>query len=149
MPRYKWEARTSGGQTVRGELEAPSRESALQSLGSQGLTVTRVDQVAGIVKTGAAEPPPSPDGRRGRGAFRENLFLIGVLGVATAISIGVAFIDPVQFYDCGRQSNGSVDCTVHRRAWGLVPLGDVPVPSIVSVDVESGEHSETMAERSR
>jgi hypothetical protein len=119
MPRYSWEGRTATGSLVRGELEAESREAALESLRSQRITVTQVEEKAGAV------------------AF------------FAAFSVGAAYIDPVLVYDCARQASGSVDCTVHRRMYGLIPLGDLHFSRIVSVEVKSGVHSETMAQRTR
>ena len=136
MPHYSWEGRTATGSLVRGELEAASREAALESLRSQRITVTRIEERAG------ARPRP---GER----LRDKLFYIAVAAGFAALSVGAAYIDPVLVYDCARQANGSVDCTVHRRMYGLIPLGDLRFSRILSVEVTSGVHSETMAERAR
>ena len=151
MPRYSWEGRTANGSLVRAELEAPSRDAAAQSLRSRGITVTRVEEVAGSMTASAAEPgpPPPPRGGRPREPLRDKLFTFGVPLFFAALGVGAAWIDPVLFYDCARQANGSVDCTVHRRMYGVIPRGDIRISRITSVDVRSGVHSETMAERSR
>jgi len=145
MPRYSWEARSAAGQTIRGEREAASREAVLEGLRAQGLTAARVDEVAGATRTGAAAEPA----RSGSSRLREKLWYIGVVGFFGALGVGAAYIDPFLFYDCARQVNGSVDCTVHRRMYGVIPLGDLHFSRILSVDVHSGVHSETMAERAR
>jgi hypothetical protein len=158
MPRYNWEGRTATGSVVRGELEAPSREAVLQSLGSRQITVTKVDERQGgrVVVTGAREetsassPTRNNGGREaGRRRLGENLWIVGVVAFFGAFGVGAAWIDPFLFYDCARQVNGSVDCTVHRRMYGVIPLGDLHFSRILSVDVHSGVHSETMAERAR
>jgi hypothetical protein len=102
----------------------------------QRITVTRVEERAG------ARPPA-------REPLRDKLFTIAVVAGFAALSVGAAYIDPVLVYDCARQANGSVDCTVHRRMYGLIPLGDLRFSRIQSVEVSSGVHSETMAERAR
>ena len=148
MPRYSWEGRTATGSLVRGEVEAPTPEAVAQNLRAQGLTVTRVDQVGGVPRTGAAEAAPSRPTRPGRGR-RDTLWTIGVVAFFGALGVGAAYIDPVLFYDCARQANGSVDCTVHRRMYGVIPLADRHVSRIESVDVKSGVHSESMSDRTR
>jgi hypothetical protein len=90
-------------------------------------------------------PRHSWEGRTATG----KLFYIGVAAVFTVLGVGAAYVSPVLFYDCARQANGSVDCTVHRRMYGFIPLADLHFSRILSVDVKSGVHSETMAERSR
>ena len=158
MPRYSWEGRTSTGSVVRGELEAPSREAVGQSLRSQQITVTKVDERAGgrPAVTGAREEPaatsPSEPGRTGKSArlfSSDMLWTWGVVLFFGSLGVGAAYIDPVLFYDCARQTNGAVDCTVHRRMYGFIPLADIHVSRIVSADVHSGVHSESMADRSR
>ena len=136
MPHYSWEGRTATGSLVRGELEAASREAALESLRSQRITVTQVEEKVG------ARP-------RVREPLRDKLFTIGAVAFFAAFSVGAAYIDPVLVYDCARQANGSVDCIVHRRMYGLIPLGDLRFSRIQSVEVTSGVHSETLAERTR
>ena len=151
MPRFSWEGRVANGAVVRGEMEAPSREAVMASLRSQRMTVIKIDERAGGRTGAAVEPsssPPAPGDRRWR-RFRENLFIIGVCAFFGAFGVGAAWIDPVLFYDCARQAGGSVDCTIHRRMYGVIPLGDVHVSRIVSVDVKSGVHSESMADRAR
>jgi hypothetical protein len=155
MPRYSWEGRTATGGTVRGDLEAPSRESLLESLRSQGITVTKVEEKAGArtgasaVRTGAsADPSPPKRPYRPGESWRDKLFYIGVAAVFALLGVGAAYVSPVLFYDCARQANGSVDCTVHRRMYGFIPLADLHFKRILSVEVKSGVHSETMTERS-
>jgi hypothetical protein len=158
MPRYNWEGRTATGSVVRGELEAPSREAVLQSLGSRQISVTKVDERpgGGMVVTGAREESPASSPTRddgGREAARrrlgENLWIVGVVAFFGAFGVGAAWIDPFLFYDCARQASGSVDCTIHRRMYGFIPLADVHVSRIVSAEVHSGVHSESMADRAR
>jgi hypothetical protein len=96
----------------------------------------------------APSPPPARPHRPGS-RLRENLFLIGVCGGFAFLGVGAAWIDPVLFYDCARQANGSVDCTVHRRVYGFIPRADLHFPRIVSVEVKSGVHSESTPERDR
>jgi len=149
MPRYSWEGRTATGSVVRGEVDAPTHEAVTENLRAQGLTVTRVDQVGGVARTGAAAgAAPTAPARPGRG-LRDTLWTVGVVALFGALGVGAAYIDPVLFYDCARQANGSVDCTVHRRMYGVIPLGDLHVSRIASVDVKSGVHSESMSDRSR
>jgi hypothetical protein len=42
-----------------------------------------------------------------------------------------------------------VECTVHQRVFGLIPISDLHFPRIQSVEVFSGENAETMAETRR
>jgi hypothetical protein len=151
MPHYSWEARSAGGASVRGELEAPSQEAALQSLRAQRLTVTRIEERAAGVEDYTAVPPApgTTPNRRPRESFRDRFFHVGVVVASAAISVGVAFISPVHVYECARQPSGAVDCTVHRRVAGLLPVGDLRVTRIQSVEVKTGVHSETTSERRR
>lgn len=149
MARYSWEGRTAAGQLIQGEMEAPSRETVAQNLKTQRLTITRVEEKAGAQKTGGVEPAPPSAGGRPRESFRDRYFHVGVVAFFAAFSVFAAWIDPVLFYDCARQANGSVDCTVHRRMYGVIPLGDLHFTRILSVEVKSGVHSETMADRAR
>jgi hypothetical protein len=61
--------------------------------------------------------PCKPDG--------DTLFTTGAVASFAAGSVFAAWIDPVLLYDCARQASGSVGCTVHRRMYGVIPLGDV------------------------
>jgi hypothetical protein len=149
MPRYSWEGRTATGSLVRGDLEAPSREAVMESLGSQRITVTRVEEGPGGKTAASADPSPPPRRHRPGESLRDKLFYIGVAAVFTVLGVGAAYINPVLFYDCARQANGSVDCTVHRRMYGFIPLADLHFSRILSVEVKSGVHSETMTERSQ
>ena len=99
----------------------------------------------------AASADPSPSERRPRPgeSLRDRLFYIGVAAVFAVLGVGAAYVSPVLIYDCARQANGSVDCTVHRRMYGFIPLPDLHFSRILSVDVKLGVHSETMAERSQ
>ena len=149
MPRYSWEGKTATGSTVRADMEAPSREAVLESLRSQGITVTKVEEKAGA-RTGASADPSPPKGPYRPGeSWRDKLFYIGVAAVFAVLGVGAAYVSPVLFYDCARQANGSVDCTVHRRMYGFIPLADLHFSRILSVEVRSGTHSQTMAERSK
>jgi hypothetical protein len=149
MPRYSWEGRTVTGSVVRGDLDAPSRQAVLESLGAQRITVTRVDEKAGAKTTAPADPSPPPRRYRPGESWRDKLFYIGVAAVFTILGVGAAYVSPVLFYDCARQANGSVDCTVHRRMYGFIPISDLHFSRILSVEVKSGVHSETMTERSQ
>jgi hypothetical protein len=101
--------------------------------------------------TRVEEEAPSPPPRRYRPgeSWRDKLFYIGVAAVFAVLGVGAAYVGPVLFYDCARQANGSVDCTVHRRMYGFIPLADLHFSRILSVEVKSGAHSETMSERSQ
>jgi hypothetical protein len=72
-----------------------------------------------------------------------------VAGVFTALSLGVAYVGPVLVYDCARAANGSVDCVVHRRMFGLIPLGDVRLSRILSAEIAFGEDPPAARVRSR
>jgi len=149
MPRYSWEGRTATGSSVRGDLEAPSREAVMESLRSQRITVTRVEEGPAARTAASADPSPPQRRRREGESLRDKLFYIGVAAFFAVLGVGAAYIDPVLFYDCARQANGSVDCTVHRRMYGFIPLADLHFSRILSVEVKSGAHSETMSERAR
>ena len=149
MPRYSWEGLTATGSTVRGDMEAPSREAVLESLRSQGITVTKVEERAGARTAASADPSPPKRPYRAGESLRDKLFYIGVAAVFAVLGVGAAYVSPVLFYDCARQANGSVDCTVHRRMYGFIPLADLHFSRILSVEVKSGTHSQTMAERSK
>ena len=149
MPRYSWEGRTASGSTVRADMEAPSREAVLESLRSQGITVTKVEERAGARTAASADSSPPKQPYRPGESWRDKLFYIGVAAVFAVLGVGAAYVSPVLFYDCARQANGSVDCTVHRRMYGFIPLADLHFSRILSVEVKTGAHSQTMAERSK
>jgi hypothetical protein len=149
MPRYSWEGQAATGSLVKGDLEAPSREAVMESLGSQRITVTRVEEGPGGKTAAPADPSPPPRRYREGESLRDKLFYIGVAAVFAILGVGAAYVSPVLFYDCTRQANGSVDCTVHRRMYGFIPLADLHFSRILSVEVKSGVHSETMSERSQ
>ena len=94
---------------------------------------------------------PTPPKRRPRPgeSLRDKVFYIGVAAVFAALSVGAAYVSPVLTYDCARQANGSVDCTVHRRMYGFIPRSDLRFTRILSVEVKAGTYSETMSERSQ
>jgi hypothetical protein len=113
--------------------------------------VTRIEERRAAVEDYTAEPKapgPAPQRRPGEG-LRDKLFYFGVAAASAAISVGVACIDPIQVYDCAREPNGSVECTVHQRVFGLIPISDLHFPRIQSVEVVSGVNAETMSETRR
>ena len=123
MPRYSWEGRTANGSVVRGELEAPSRESVTASLRTQRITVIRVDEREGG-KTGAsAAPAPSPPagGPRKRGGLRDRLFPFAVAAFFAALGVGAAWIRP-------QEKEVSYTCQV--PGW-IGPRMNGPVPTCV------------------
>jgi hypothetical protein len=151
MPRYVWEGRTAAGAVVRGEVEALSPDAVRQNLQSSRITVVRIAQRAGGTEDYTTPPsgPPSARPRRPGESLRDKLFYFGIAAAGVAISVGVGFLDPIHIYDCARQPTGSVDCTVHRRAFGMAPLGDLAVSRIESAQTVSGEYAETMSETRR
>jgi hypothetical protein len=149
MPRYSWEGRTATGSSVRGDMEAPSREAVMEGLRAQRITVTRVEEGPGSRTAATEDPSPPKNPYRPGESWRDKLFYIGVAAVFAVLGVGAAYVSPVLFYDCARQANGSVDCTVHRRMYGFIPLADLHFSRILSVEVRSGTHSQTMAERSK
>src|SRR5262245_24171676 len=130
MPSYAWEGRTRTGGVVRGEIRAASKEEAVARVKSSGILVQSVRETS---VSGAVEPvqvpvgdpgAQAPSGARVRG-LRDKAFHLGVVAVFTAAALGVAYVAPVMSYDCRRDEAGVVDCVVHRRMYGLVPLEDV------------------------
>jgi hypothetical protein len=137
---------------VRGEVEALSPDAVRQNLTSSRIAVVRIEQKSGAPEDYTAEAPAAQPmrPRRPGESIRDKLFYFGIAAAGAAISLGVGFLDPIHVYDCSRQTSGSVDCTVHRRVFGVIARGDVQLPRIESVRVVSGEYAETMSEtRSR
>jgi hypothetical protein len=81
-------------------------------------------------------PPGSPPRRR-RESLRDRLFSMGVVLAFTAVAVGVSVLAPVVAYDCAGDAAGGVACTVHRRAFGFIPLSDRTISPLASVDWES------------
>ncbi len=83
-----------------------------------------------------------PKQRRRHADLRDRLFYIGVALFFAALGVGLQYVAPVLSYDCQRDASGAVNCTVHRRMFGLVPLSAQRLPRIVSADAESREYSD-------
>jgi len=147
MPAYSWEGRAANGAVVKGELEAPTRDHALARLKTTGVTVIRVDErrAEGAVIE-ASSPSATAPKRKRQGV---DWFTYGVLAFFTAIGIGVGYVSPVLDYDCTRDARGSVDCSIHRRVFGLVPRSSVQLSGIQSVQLQIGGYSQTQAEQMR
>jgi hypothetical protein len=58
-----------------------------------------------------------------------------VLALA-ALGVGLAAYAPVLTYDCAGDSASGVSCTVHRRAFGFIPLADRTISPLASVASE-------------
>jgi hypothetical protein len=145
MPRYSWEGRARKGGVARGVIDAPSKDAALQKLQSAGVTVTRVEAASGedeaspaVVEPALSPPVPLVQHRQGE-SLRDKLFYLGVAAVFTILGVGTAYFAPVLVYDCARDASGAVNCTVHRRMYGLFPLPDRVFPNLVSAEIVSGE----------
>lgn len=87
-------------------------------------------------------PTTLPKQRRKHSDLRDRLFYIGVALTFAALGVGIAAIAPVLSYDCQRDASGVVNCTVHRRIYGLVPLTARTLFHIVSAEVESSSSSD-------
>jgi hypothetical protein len=70
------------------------------------------------------------------------LFYVGVVLTFTALSVGIAYVAPVLSYDCQRDDQGVVHCTVHRTLYGLIPLPAKRLTGVVSVDTEVTSHAD-------
>ena len=80
--------------------------------------------------------------RRGHSDLRDRLFYIGVALFFAALGVGLQYVAPVLSYNCQRDASGAVNCTVHRRIYGLVPLPERKLYRIVSAEVESSSYSD-------
>ena len=89
-----------------------------------------------IPSSESQKPTALPKQGRKHSNLRDRLFYIGVALGFAALGIGVAVIAPVMTYDCQRDASGAVNCTVHRRVYGVVPLPAQRLSRIVSAKVE-------------
>ena len=83
-----------------------------------------------------------PKQTRKHSDFRDRLFYIGVALFFAVLGVGLQYIAPVLSYDCRRDASGAVNCTVHRRMYGLIPLSVQRLSRIVSAEVESSSYSD-------
>jgi len=83
-----------------------------------------------------------PKQTRKHSDFRDRLFYIGVALFFAVLGVGLQYIAPVLSYDCRRDASGAVNCTVHRRMYGLIPLTAQRLSRIVSAEVESSSYSD-------
>lgn len=129
--------------------ETVTRGRALQSPSRMPVYSWEGRSAKGAVVRGELEAPtearPAEPGRPARHGI--DGFTLGFLVLFTAIGIGVGFIAPVLDYDCARDAAGSVDCVVHKRAFGLVPRGAVRLAGIRTVTLVIGESRRTMIEQ--
>ena len=147
MASYAWEGRSPDGGEERGVVQAPTRDAALKLLRGRGVLVVRLEETSGPVGAAAEEVrPPEPPGppavvRPGGASRRDRLFYVGVALLFAAIGVGTAAVAPVLRYECGRDAAGAVGCTVHRRAYGLIPLHDVRLDRLRAIEVETSSGS--------
>ena len=79
-------------------------------------------------------------GGQQRTSLRDRLFYIGVVLVFTAVSAALAYVVPVTAYDCLRDDDGIVSCTVQRRLYGLIPLPEISLSNIESAETKTSTH---------
>ncbi len=58
------------------------------------------------------------------------------------MGFGLEYIAPVLSYDCQRDASGAVNCTIHRRMYGLIPLPAQRLSRITSAKAESSSYSD-------
>jgi hypothetical protein len=141
MARYAWKGRMRNGAAVQGEIEAPTREAAIEQVEAGGVVGVSVSE------SGGSEDRPGAS--RKAGSWRDGAFPFMVALASAAVSVGVGFVDPVLTYDCQRDVAGAVGCHISRKAFGLVPLAPVDANRVLSASTRVTEQSRTMAERNQ
>src|SRR5436190_12924381 len=97
MPRYHWKGATAQGFTIGGDLDANSREAALEQLRRQHITIRE------IVETSAGGPIDTRPRERGDQPPRFTRFkslFIAAMFAAAAVAVG--YIAPITVWTCER-----------------------------------------------
>lgn len=81
--------------------------------------------------------------------MRDRVFYVGVALFFAAAGAGLAVVNPVLGYECARDASGRVDCVVHRRVFGLVPLPDRRLVNVLAAEVETSSGSLDLASSRR
>jgi hypothetical protein len=131
MPGYHWKGKTAQGLTIEGDLEANSKEAALEQLRRQKITISE------IVETSAGGPIDTRPRERGsapQGFTRFKSLFIAALFFAAALAVG--YIAPITVWTCER-AGGTVTCSITERDLGLIELRAQRLADVRSVDLET------------
>jgi hypothetical protein len=138
MMKFAWEGRTRKGASVSGETLAETKDAAIARVQSQGVVVSKIDATgetdgAPVERPGGESPRiPSRPGE----SWRDKVFYLGVAAVFLAIGAAAAYVAPVLRYDCARDAGGATSCTIGRRMYGFIPLPDVRIADLASVEIK-------------
>jgi hypothetical protein len=132
VPRYHWKGKTAQGFKIEGDLEANSKESALEQLRRQPLTISE------ILETSAGGPtdtrPREERGSEPQGFTRFKSLFMAAMFAAAAVAVG--FIAPITVWTCER-AGGTVACSIAERNLGLIELRGQHLANVTSVDLET------------
>lgn len=121
---YAWRGRTSRGQELTGEIEAGSKDAAIDKLRLQRILVLSL--VEGRAARGVAEP-----WRHRAAAMRLVMGALVLVGAAAVLSI-----TSLTRIRCARSANERVDCSVQTGPLGASPLPVQPAFGVTAVAVE-------------
>ena len=135
MPGYHWKGVTAQGVKIEGDINAASKEGALEQLRRQKITVREIVETSagGVVDT----RPPEPSARGG-GAPRFTRFkslFIAALFAAAAVAVG--YMAPITVWTCSREPGGAVACSISESNLGLIELRSQRLADASSVSLET------------
>jgi hypothetical protein len=131
VPGYHWKGVTAQGFKIEGDLEANSKEAALEQLRRQKITIRE------IVETSAGGPidtRPRERGSKPQGFTRFKSLFIAAMFAAAAVAVGA--IAPITVWTCERAA-GTVTCSIAERDLGLIEMRGQRLVDVQSVDLET------------
>ena len=141
MPGYHWKGTTAQGFKTEGDLDASSKEGAIEQLRGWRITVSK------IVETSAGGPidtRPRERSSRPQGFTRFKSLFIAAMFAAAAAAVGV--IAPITVWTCER-AGGTVACSIAERDLGVIELRGWHLADVRAVNLET--ESVTSSDRDR
>jgi hypothetical protein len=131
MPGYHWKGTAAQGFKLEGDLDASSKEGAIEQLRRRQITVSQ------IVETSAGGPidtRPRERASKPQGFTRFKSLFVAAMFAAAAAAVG--YIAPITFWTCER-ADGAVACSIAERDLGFIELRGWHLADVKSVDVET------------
>jgi hypothetical protein len=131
MPGYHWKGTTAQGYKLEGDLDASSKEGAVEQLRLQQITVSKIVETSagGPIDTRPRERTTTPQGFT---RFK-SLFTAAMFAAAAAV---VGYIAPITFWTCER-AGGAVACSIAERDLGLIELRGWHLADVKSVELDT------------
>jgi hypothetical protein len=131
VPGYHWKGTTAQGVKIEGDLDASSKEGAVEQLRRQQITVSK------IVETSAGGPidtrPRERENKPPRFTRFKSLSIAAMFATAAA---AVGYIAPITFWSCER-AGGTVACSISERDLGVIELRGWRLADVKSVELET------------